>query len=281
MEKISADSVPIETMGLVVGFAHFGKPALVHRHSEIEMVFAEGGPVHLLFGGKPVTLDEGQVALFWAVVPHFAVKCENNAKLWWVKVPTRQFFEWKMPDELVQSLLHGQFVRDPNPRFPVMQLAQVNMWLDHLRVGGDERRAIVLLELEARLREIALNVELGSSSAANKARARLDSSEVERVDRMIGYIARNYGESLTVDDVAREASLQPSYAMRLFRARFGTSIMNYVTQHRLAHAQRMLVTTNDNVLDILLDAGFGSVTQFYTLFKRHCGCTPVEYRNAR
>jgi AraC-like DNA-binding protein len=273
-------SLPIQEIGLQVGFRHFAEPATLHRHSEIEMIFAEDGAVQFLFGGKPTVLERGQAALFWAVVPHLAIKCEANAKLWWVKVPTRQFYEWKLPDEIVQALLHGRFLRDPEPREYALQLGQLNLWHRYLETNRDELRNIVLLEVQARMRELAIHALREQTDGTGKPRSRREHDETGRVDQMIVYIARNYTEPLTVDTIALQGALQPSYAMRLFRERFGTSIMNYVTQHRVAHAQRLLVTTDASVLEILLDAGFGSVTQFYTLFKRHCGCTPVEYRNA-
>jgi hypothetical protein len=64
----------------------------------------------------------------------------------------------------------------------------------------------------------------------------------------------------------------------VFKSVFGMSIVEYITRHRVSHAQRLLVLTEAGVLDIALEAGFGSASQFYTAFERLCGQTPSEYR---
>jgi AraC-like DNA-binding protein len=48
--------------------------------------------------------------------------------------------------------------------------------------------------------------------------------------------------------------------------------------HRIAHAQWMLSTTDHKVIEIALDAGFGSVSRFYANFKSACGISPSQYR---
>ena len=68
--------------------------------------------------------------------------------------------------------------------------------------------------------------------------------------------------------------------MNLFRQAFGTTITAFITQHRLTHAQRLLVTTSDSILDVALSAGFQSLSRFNEAFKKACGCSPREYRKA-
>ena len=45
----------------------------------------------------------------------------------------------------------------------------------------------------------------------------------------------------------------------------------------MAHARRLLVTTDAKVLDIAMRAGFGSVSQFYNVFSQVTGQTPRQY----
>ena len=58
------------------------------------------------------------------------------------------------------------------------------------------------------------------------------------------------------------------------------SLLEYLAQHRVAHAQRLLLTTDASVAAIGLDCGFGSASQFYAVFKRACGVAPGAYRAA-
>jgi transcriptional regulator GlxA family with amidase domain len=66
--------------------------------------------------------------------------------------------------------------------------------------------------------------------------------------------------------------------MALFQKTFGTTLMKYVTQHRLSHAQRLLVTTEDSIVNIAFSSGFGSLSRFNEAFRESFGCTPRGYR---
>jgi AraC-like DNA-binding protein len=92
------------------------------------------------------------------------------------------------------------------------------------------------------------------------------------------YVARHYHEPLTAGKIAEANNLHPNYAMNLFRQAFGTTITTFITQHRITHAQRLLVTTSDSILEIALAAGFQSLSRFNEAFKKACGCSPRDYR---
>ncbi len=66
--------------------------------------------------------------------------------------------------------------------------------------------------------------------------------------------------------------------MALFQRTFGTTLVKYITEHRLSHAQRLLVTTEESILNIAMNSGFGSLSRFNEAFRQALGCTPREYR---
>jgi AraC-like DNA-binding protein len=78
--------------------------------------------------------------------------------------------------------------------------------------------------------------------------------------------------------VAREVDLHPDYASAIFRKGFGLTPTRFILQHRVSHAQRMLVTSDAKVLEVALEAGFGSLSRFNAAFRQLCGCSPREYR---
>ena len=95
---------------------------------------------------------------------------------------------------------------------------------------------------------------------------------------MATYVAGHYTQLVRLEQVAREASLRPDYATTLFKRVCGLSVMDYVTQHRISHAKRLLLTTDSKVLDIALRSGFGSSSRFYEAFAQWCGQSPRQYR---
>lgn len=270
---IARDSV---TLGLT-GWR--GQPGLMgrpHRHNEVELNVIEEGAVSYLFGGTPVTLTAGRLAFFWAAVPHRIVALAPATTLCWLTIPLALVLQWRLPEALTSRILYGRPVVevDRGPAQGTLDAILARQWLDDVRDTGVERRRIALLEIEARLRRLALSLTVDTPDIM--APAGLGRSA--RAERMARYIAGHYAEDLTVGDVARAAGLHPNYAMRIFRQTFGMSVVDYLTHYRVADAQRLLATTDLNVLDVALESGFGSPSRFYVAFRRVCGQAPREYR---
>jgi len=89
-----------------------------------------------------------------------------------------------------------------------------------------------------------------------------------------------YAEPLTVRDLARAASLSPSYFSQEFRRAFGESPHQYLLTRRLERAASLLCSTDWPVADICFAVGAGSVGSFTVSFGRIYGQTPLEYRAA-
>ena len=103
-------------------------------------------------------------------------------------------------------------------------------------------------------------------------------ADMGKVEQMASLIAANYHRNIKVAEIAKAAGLHENYAMQLFRRACGVTLLQYITQHRVWHAQRLLTTTDMKMIDIAMAAGFGSDNRFYALFKRVCGVSPREYR---
>ena len=91
-------------------------------------------------------------------------------------------------------------------------------------------------------------------------------------------IAQRYTEQLTVAEIGERVGLHPNYAMGLFKKAFGTTLIDYLTHHRVSHAQRLLATTNEKIVEVAFNSGFNSISRFNEAFRRACGCTPRAYR---
>jgi AraC-like DNA-binding protein len=153
-------------------------------------------------------------------------------------------------------------------------------WEEDLRSQNAGVTKAVLLEIEARLLRLALSAqnEQPPSVTSRKSLSVVGDSGLRKVEQMACFIAQNYTERLTVDLIASVVRLHPNYAMNLFRKSFGTTLIEYVTQHRVSHAQRLLVTSSRKVVDIAIASGFGSISRFNDAFQRVCRCSPREYR---
>ena len=92
------------------------------------------------------------------------------------------------------------------------------------------------------------------------------------------FIAASFAQPITLDEIAHVAALSPNHLLRSFKALFHTTPHQYLTEERLAHACRLLRTTELPITTICLDVGFQSLGSFSTRFRRRFGQSPVQFR---
>lgn len=249
------------------------------RHNEIEINLMKNGSLSYLFGGKRVTIPRGGLAVFWAAIPHQIIASSGDREYYVVTIPLTWFLQCCLPAKLVDRLLGGSFLRDPSGQRSDLDLQLFQSWTDDRVRKPNNKDTAIRLELHARLLRLADELPaFESKDTENSPKALLGTGGVGKVEQLAGYIAQHYQEPLLIEDVARKVGLHPNYAMNLFKKTFHLTINDYVTQHRLSHAQRLLATTNDKIVDIALDAGYPTLSRFYEAFKRSCRCSPSIYR---
>ncbi|GHO47419.1 helix-turn-helix domain-containing protein [Ktedonospora formicarum] len=258
----------------------------LHRHQEIELNFAEQGAVTYLFGGKTISIQAGQVAAFWGAIPHRLVMKEEQTTLHWLTIPLGYLLQWSLPTSFTGQIMDGILIHDQVGACAHFDQRIFRRWRTDLHQAGEELRAIVLLESAACLRRLAwsrknLLHEIKTSDVSIEGDSIHHTSLVDwrRAERAASFIAAHYQHTIHVDDLAQELGLHPHSVMRLFQKTFGVSIVEYITQYRLAHAQRLLATTESSVIEIATDSGFGSLSHFYSVFTRACGRSPQAYRH--
>lgn len=249
------------------------------RHNEIELNLLKGGTLTYLFGGERVTVPDGAMIAFWAAIPHQIIGYSEKPEYYVITIPLAWFLQFRLPTKLVDPLLHGHFLRDPTPRRFDLDFRLCKTWECDLESGRDEPDTAIRLELHARLLRLADAVPT-TKRGRNKRRpkAYLGEGGLSKVEHMAAYIAQHYQDSILIEEIATEVGLHPNYAMSLFKKTFNLTINEYLTQHRLSHAQRLLATTDAKIIDIALDAGYPTLSRFYEAFKKSCGCSPSSYR---
>lgn len=97
-----------------------------------------------------------------------------------------------------------------------------------------------------------------------------------RLRRLHDYIDALEGDSVTLEDIARQAGMSVSALQRLFRAAEGVSVFEYIRLRRLERARAALERQEMSVTEAAYLAGYGSPANFATAFKRQFGLTPRE-----
>ena len=249
------------------------------RHDEIEVNFLDRGTLTYLIGGRRVAIPPRRVTVFWAAVPHQIVAFEDNMFYYVVTIPFGWVLRWGLPDHLLEALLHGRVVTAGDGGPDAIDPLMFERWHRDVKTDLEAYREIVLLELRARLLRLARRSPVpGVDPASVETPRDRQHTHLEKAEAMACHVARHYTTSLRVGDIASRVGLTPDYAGTLFRKVFGMTLSDLIARHRVAHAQRCLVITDDPILRIALDSGFDSLSRFNRAFKQLAGMTPREYR---
>ena len=100
----------------------------------------------------------------------------------------------------------------------------------------------------------------------------------ERMMKVLSYVSANLCEPITLDQLASVACVSTPYLVRLFRATFGTTPLQYINKKKIEKAQITLITEDLPCKEIAYKLGFSDASYFIRLFKKITGLTPQEYR---
>lgn len=92
------------------------------------------------------------------------------------------------------------------------------------------------------------------------------------------YIYANLHTKISLEVLAEQANLSPTYLSKLFHKEVGVSVSQYITQKRIEAAEKMLRYTDFSSAEIANCLCFCSESHFISTFKRYVKVTPREYR---
>src|SRR6516165_3883931 len=96
--------------------------------------------------------------------------------------------------------------------------------------------------------------------------------------RALWYIESHLADALTLDDISAIGGVSRFHMVRAFAAATGCSVMRYVRARRLSEAARALAAGAPDILQLALDADYGSHEAFTRAFRDHFGITPEAVR---
>ena len=271
-----SEAVDFVTLGFHVSDAPANRMARPHRHDDIEITVLEVGWIDYLFGGRRIRNEASQLCVRWAAIPHQSIDFAPGGIHYSLKVPLAWFLNWRLPESLVNRLLGGEMLIEAESDPGSSDLAMLRRW--HAAFVSADRVAhrMILLEAEARLLRLALRLPQAEESSATGG----ITSQLGKFERMTVFIAGNYTRTIDVADVAATAGMHPNSAMRLFRQACGLTILEYLTMHRIWHAQALLSDGRLKIRDIATACGFNSPNRFYAAFKRIVGQQPKDFRES-
>lgn len=93
-------------------------------------------------------------------------------------------------------------------------------------------------------------------------------------------IEARYAEPISLVEVARAVGRSPAYLTTLVGRLTGRTVLEWLTERRMAEARRLLLETDENLIAICSRVGYIDTNSFIRLFRRLHGVTPGEWRRA-
>lgn len=99
------------------------------------------------------------------------------------------------------------------------------------------------------------------------------------INKCIDYIIRNIHQKITLDTLSKEVHLTPKYLSALFYQETNEMISNFIQKAKIDEAKNMLMYSDYTFLQIANYLSFSSQSYFISVFKKHVGITPKEFRS--
>lgn len=246
--------------------------AVSHWHDDLEMNIILKGSMDFNVNGEVVKLKSGilinsrqlhfgfsksrQECEFLCVLLHPDLLCANN---WFRSQYLLPFLTRRMPPCLILS-------------DEVAWQADILALATTLFTGNEnELSPFLAQENFFRIFELLYQNLPGEASPT-------DSEQLECMRKMIGFIQKNYCESISLEQIARAGGCCKSKCSGLFKSHLSQSPGQYLIAYRLNKSIDLLLGTKQSITEIAFAAGFRGSSYYCEAFRKHFGLSPKEYR---
>lgn len=115
-------------------------------------------------------------------------------------------------------------------------------------------------------------------SSKQKKKMCFTQKQVEIIKAIRARLVQNLQEKLTIEELSEQYAMSQTLVKRIFKGVYGTTIRQYLQEYRVQEAQRMLLHTNESIVDVAMHVGYANCSKFAAAFKKHTGILPKEYR---
>ena len=92
------------------------------------------------------------------------------------------------------------------------------------------------------------------------------------------YMQEHLSEDVSLHILSEEFHLNSQYISQLFKNEIGVNFLTYLTNIRMEHAKKLLLSTSLSIAEVSEQSGYGDYRVFTKVFKNSEGITPSQYR---
>ncbi|GGO04694.1 AraC family transcriptional regulator [Saccharibacillus kuerlensis] len=254
---------------------------LAHWHHDLEFVYISEGSLQVGINSETRTLKAGEFAFCGSGDIHYYDSGQSESEILIVVFNPRLIGSpagW--PEE---RSVRTPFLVRSSPAMPssfeeeaLCELAAVMKRIEQEGEGSWEQSETVMIGLLHMLCGLTLRyVPPGSSERRGNARS---AAHLKMMQELLDHLERNSTMPLTLQDGADHARMSVFHFSRFFKNVTGMNYNTYLNELRIRRAEERIAATNERLIDIALDCGFGNVRTFNRVFRQLRGYAPSELR---
>jgi AraC-like DNA-binding protein/ligand-binding sensor protein len=181
------------------------------------------------------------------------------------------------------TLLSGQiFRREPTERDFQMVLKMLGEglnvdWIKKTRKAYFETPVLTAERFQAAIQLLEVFAQYLADVASRQAIACAE-TDPKPVANAKEFVQAHVEEPITLGQVVKHVNVSRFYFCKLFKKATGLTLTEYVARVRIEKAKTLLSDPGSRISEVVFASGFGSIPRFNTVFKRHVGMPPTEYR---
>lgn len=248
-----------------------GSMPCYHYHTLTETMFVERGRSDIMTEAGRITAEGPFIVQY----PEGMLHLQRNSpevpySRYQVKFPTAQFAK-KLPEVIPLS----EFFLIPIPETLAGYFSSIFSFLldtlGHETEPGIQGRRELLIALIYNDLAPLMPKKITMAHPGNI-------SGEQRILNICRYISEHFNEKLTLEGIAREFFISRSALVRDFRLLLDTTVVEYITNVRVAKAKTYL-KSGVSVSETAESCGFSSDSYFIKVFKSITGSTPAAFRD--
>ncbi len=244
-----------------------------HFHNTHELIYVKNGVARFHIGNTTYEVGPHTLVFISRLEEHSVSVVSAPYHRWWMRITAEQ-----LASAVDDARLRTVFDRRP-PDFchafdVTKEAADVEYVMEQIEAENLAPRSFKRHRIAALLQLLLI-----TCYRSKREQFPLPAHHVsDTVLRVQAYLDAHFSEDISLETLARDFYLSPSYLSHAFRDWTGYSPKQYLVLCRLSYARELLVTTPQSVSQIAVRCGFGDVNNFIRTFRKHTDTTPAEYR---
>jgi transcriptional regulator GlxA family with amidase domain len=188
---------------------------------------------------------------------------------------------------------HWRFAPDVAKRFPKLRMAPNALFVKDgkfytsagVTAGIDLALALIEEDFGAKIalsvaREMVVYLKRSGGQEQYSEPLQFQTNSSDRFAELVAWMTNNPTAEMSVESLARRASLSPRQFFRRFKEHFGSSPAMFVETQRLNEARRRLSAGESSIEGVAESVGFNGADSFRRAFERRFRVTPSKYRRS-